>query len=42
MTMVFNVKPGVAMDKIKAGDKVRFTATNEAGKFTVTEIEPAK
>ena len=42
MTMVFEVKPDVAMDKIKAGDKVRFSAISEAGKLTVTEIQPAK
>ena len=42
MTMVFDVKSGVPMDKIKAGDKVRFAAIQEAGKLTVTAIRPAE
>ena len=42
MTMVFNVKDASMLDKVKAGDKVQFRAENEAGKFTVTEIQPAK
>lgn len=29
-------------DKLKAGDKANFKAINDAGKFTVTEIQPAK
>jgi Cu(I)/Ag(I) efflux system protein CusF len=27
------------LDSVKAGDKVRFKATNDAGKFTVTELQ---
>ena len=42
MTMVFVVKDKAMLDKLKNGDKVRFKAINDAGKFTVTEIEPAK
>ena len=42
MTMVFVVKDKAMLDKLKPGDKVRFAAINEAGKFTVTEIEPAR
>ena len=42
MTMVFVVKDKAMLDKLKTGDKVRFKAINDAGKFTVTEIEPAK
>ena len=38
MTMVFNVKDKAMLDRVKAGDKVRFKAVNEAGKYTVTEI----
>jgi len=30
------------LDKVKAGDKVRFAATNEGGKLTVAQIQPAK
>ena len=38
MTMVFAVKDKALLDKVKAGDKVRFKAVNEGGKLTVTEI----
>ena len=41
MTMVFNVKDKAMLDKLKAGDKVKFKAINDGGKFTVTEIQPA-
>jgi Cu(I)/Ag(I) efflux system protein CusF len=39
MTMVFVVKDKALLDSIKAGDKVRFKAINDAGKFTVTELQ---
>ena len=42
MTMVFVVKDKAMLDKLKAGDKVKFKAINDAGKFTVTEIQPVK
>ena len=42
MTMVFVVKDKVLLDKLKAGDKVKFKAINDGGKFTVTEIQPAR
>ena len=42
MTMVFVVKDKAMLDKLKAGDKVKFKAINDAGKFTVTEIRPAQ
>ena len=42
MTMVFQVSDPALLDKVQAGDKVRFAATNDAGKLTVTQIEPAK
>ena len=42
MTMVFNVKDKAALDKLQPGDKVRFKAVNEAGKFTVVEIQPVR
>jgi Cu/Ag efflux protein CusF len=41
MTMVFNVRDKAVLDQFKAGDKVRFRAVNDAGKYTVTEIEKA-
>jgi Cu(I)/Ag(I) efflux system periplasmic protein CusF len=42
MTMVFVVKNRSALERLKAGDKVKFKAINDAGKYTVTEIESAK
>lgn len=42
MTMVFGVKDKAMLDKLQAGDKVKFRAAGEAGKFTVTEIEAVK
>lgn len=42
MTMVFQVKDKALLDKVQTGDKVRFRAETENGKFLVTEIRPAK
>lgn len=42
MTMVFGVKDPAMLDKLNTGDKIQFRAANEGGKFTVTEIQPAK
>ena len=42
MTMVFVVKDKAMLDSLKAGDKVRFKAVSEAGKFTVTEMQVVK
>jgi Cu/Ag efflux protein CusF len=42
MTMVFGVKDAAMLDQVKAGDKVRFAASNQDGKFTVTEILATK
>ena len=42
MTMVFVVKDKAMLDTLKAGDKVQFKAINEAGKITVTEIQPVR
>jgi Cu(I)/Ag(I) efflux system protein CusF len=41
MTMVFVVKDKAMLEKLKTGDKVKFKAVNEGGKFTVTEIQSA-
>ena len=41
MTMVFGVKDAAMLDKFKQGDKVRFRAASEDGKFTITEIQAA-
>jgi Cu/Ag efflux protein CusF len=42
MTMVFVVKDKAMLDKLKAGDKIKFKAINDAGKFTVTEMQMAQ
>lgn len=41
MTMVFQVKDPAFLDKVKTGDKVRFTAEKMNGALTVTNIESA-
>lgn len=38
MTMVFVVKDKTMLGSLKAGDKVKFLAVNDKGKFMVTEI----
>ena len=42
MTMVFQVKDSALLDKVKAGDKVKFQAEKVGGAYTVTKIEPVK
>lgn len=42
MTMVFQVTDAAMLDKVKAGDKVRFVAANPGGKLTVTQLEVVK
>ena len=42
MTMVFGVKDKAMLDKLQPGDKVRFRAVDDGGKFTVTQIETSK
>lgn len=42
MTMVFQVWDPALLDKVKAGDKVRFDAEKVGGGYTVTRIEAAK
>jgi Cu/Ag efflux protein CusF len=41
MTMVFRVRDVSLLDKVKAGDKVRFTAEKVEGALTVVQMEPA-
>lgn len=41
MTMVFQVKEPALLDKVKAGDKVRFKAEQTPGGFVVTAIQTA-
>ena len=42
MTMVFQVKDLALLDKVKAGDKVKFKAEKMPSGIVVTEIEMAK
>lgn len=42
MTMVFQVKDPAMLDKVKAGDKIRFKAEKTGGAIVVTDIVPAK
>lgn len=42
MTMVFKVKDPAQLAKLKAGDKVRFTADQINGAYTVLSIETVK
>jgi Cu/Ag efflux protein CusF len=43
MTMVFQVKDPVMLNRLKTGDQVRFQAEMAAGgKVTITRIEPAR
>lgn len=42
MTMVFQVRDAALLDKVKAGDKVMFTAQKADGDIVVTAIEAAK
>ena len=42
MTMVFQVKDPAMLDKVKAGDKVRFKAEKANGAMVVTDIQLAK
>lgn len=39
MNMVFQVKDPALLDKVKAGDKVRFKAEKAGGAIVVTEIQ---
>lgn len=41
MTMVFRVQTPALLQKVKPGDKVRFTADKVDGALTVMTIEPA-
>ncbi len=42
MTMVFRVKDPAMLEKLKAGDNIKFKAEKVGGNFTVTEVQPAK
>ncbi len=42
MTMVFQVKHPDLLDKVQAGDKVKFRAEKSGSAFVVTDIQPKK
>jgi Cu(I)/Ag(I) efflux system protein CusF len=42
MTMVYQVKDAALLERVKAGDKVKFDARKVDGQYVVTRIEPAK
>jgi Cu/Ag efflux protein CusF len=42
MTMVFQVKDPAMLERVKAGDKVKFQAEKQGGQYTVTKIEATK
>ena len=42
MTMVFQVKDKALLNSVQSGDKVRFRAETENGKFLVTDIRTVK
>jgi Cu(I)/Ag(I) efflux system periplasmic protein CusF len=39
MTMVFVAKDSTRLVNLKPGDKIRFVATNESGKFFASDIQ---
>jgi len=41
MTMVFQVKDPAMLERVKAGDRIRFDAEKVGAAYTVTRIEPA-
>lgn len=42
MTMVFRVKDPTLLSRVRAGDRVRFTADKVDGDYTVLSLEPLK
>ena len=42
MTMVFRVKDSAILERVKAGDKVKFAADKVNGVYTVTNVEVVK
>ncbi len=42
MSMVFTARDKAQLDAMAVGDKIRFVATNEDGKFIASDIEAAK
>ena len=42
MTMVFRVKDPAMLERVQAGDKVRFAADRVGGQLTVVQLDPAE
>lgn len=42
MTMVFQVQDPAMLDKVQAGDKIRFRADKVGGSYVVTALEPQR
>lgn len=42
MAMVFEARDRKMLDKLNVGEKVRFRAAYESGKYVLRDIEPAK
>ena len=42
MTMVFGVMDKTLLDKVKTGDKVKFKAVRESGRYFVTDVQVAR
>lgn len=42
MAMVFQVADPSVLDRLKTGDKVRFKAVHDSGKYVVTDIQAAR
>lgn len=42
MTMVFTVKDKSILEKVQAGDTVKFVAISEGGKLVVTDLQSTK
>jgi Cu(I)/Ag(I) efflux system protein CusF len=42
MTMVFTASDKSQLAGLKVGDRIRFVASNEGGKYLVSEIQPAQ
>lgn len=42
MTMAFQVRDRALLEKVRVGEKVLFAATNDGGRLTVTQLQPAR
>lgn len=42
MTMVFQVRDRALLDKLKEGERIKFTTTREGGAFILRSFEPEK